>query len=219
MIRLLLSLSLLLLCSCVKFPYSKIELPEKPQSHNNAEEVIWLLAGSLHSDFAVRTEWLTSNGCNLPASLKPYKYVCFGWGDTVAYTNRWGISDVPNALFWPSDSIVQVVGFNTDIIKTFPDDDIEKASVPAENGVKLANFLNQSFSYEPGTKKHVILRGAKWGHGYFIKSPYTYYLPRMCNQWVATALLEAGVHTTKPTAYCTSHSLLGDIQEYNNKEE
>ena len=210
------ALLLLLICSvvtsCVRFPHPAATAI---QPRTTMTKPIWLICGRLHSDFVAETQWLLDHGCKLPASMHAYKYTCFGWGDHIAYTRRWGSQDIPNALLWPSNSIVQVVGFNTPVTSTFPQQEVIRAQVPAYRGRHLANFLNHSFEFRtPESHTPITLRDAKWGHGYFIKSPYSYYLPRMCNQWVAEAFLQAGITTTKPRMTMTSQSLKKDLQQF-----
>ncbi len=210
----LILITTLVLSACVKFPYPQVTLKQAPSDDRAS---IWLIAGSLHSDVVVETKWLKEYSCHLPASIFTYKYACLGWGDLIAYTHRWGLEDVPNALFWPSESIVQVVAFNTEVVPTFPKNDVIRATVPASYGARLSNFLNHSFSYaEDSAESPVTLREAKWGYGYFIKSPYRYYLPRMCNQWVSTALMEAGIYTTKPSSLMSAQTLKNQMEKYNS---
>ena len=204
------------LSSCVRFPHTLLETPTQGVSKVSQRNApIWVVCGELHSDFVVETQWLVKHGCRLPDSVKNYKYLCLGWGDRIAYTHRWGLEDVPNALFWPSESIVQIVAFNTEVLPTFPKQECVRAEVNASNGANLANFLNQSFSYDSETSKPLILQPSKWGHGYFIRSPYSYFLPRMCNQWVATALQSAGIYTTKPTRTMSAQTLKKQMIRYN----
>ncbi len=203
--------------SCVHFPHEP--LPALPEAtKEEPKQPVWVVSGELHGDFVVQTSWLVQNGCRLPESVKSYRYLCFGWGDRVAYTQRWKAKDITKALFWPTESIVQVVAFDSEVEPSFPQLTIAKTSVPASRGAQLANFLNQSFRYDEGTGEPITLRPAKWGHGYFIASPYSYYLPRMCNQWVATALQTAGVNTSRPTVTMSSRTLIRDIEEYNQNE-
>ncbi len=211
-------ISLTLFTSCVHFPYASLPV-SSPVSEVEETKPLWIVCGDLHADFVVETSWLVQHGCKLPKSVKSYKYLCFGWGDRIAYTQRWGMKDVPNALFWPSESIVQVVAFNTVVEPTFPELRVTRVEAPAAGGAKLANFLNQSFSYSSSdATEPITLRAAKWGHGYFIKSPYSYYFPRMCNQWVSAALAETGIHTTKPTMTMTSKTLRKDLERYRDLE-
>jgi len=176
---------------------------------------LWLVGDSLHADFVVETSWLREHGVRLPTTLNRYRYLCFGWGDRIAYTRRWRSADITQALFWPSESIVQVVGFNTPVRATFPHHQVDEVRVPASGGAQLVNFLEHSFTYaSPQAAAPITLRPAKWGYGYFIKSPYSYYLPRMCNQWVSTALNAAGVHTTRPSMTMTSQSLAREVRRY-----
>ena len=180
---------------------------------------LWLVGDSLHADFVVETSWLREHGVRLPTTLNRYRYLCFGWGDRIAYTRRWRSHDITQALFWPSESIVQVVAFNTQVVPTFPNQEVVKVSVPYSGGRPMANFLNSSFVFDPKTPNTPItLRPSKWGHGYFLKSPYAYYLPRMCNQWVSTALNLAGVHTTNPTPTMTAQSLKADLLRYQEQQ-
>lgn len=210
----------LLLTSCVHFPTTALKqqpsLGIKTSSSRSAP--IWLIAGELHSDFVVESAWLFSHGCRLPQSLKSYKYLCFGWGDEVAYTERWGLSDIPSALFWESKSIVQVVGFNTEVEKTFPDDTVIMSQTPSLHGHTLSNFLESTFTYQtPSSLEPITTRKAKWGHGYFIRSDYSYYFPRMCNQWVATALNKAGISEAKPFWRMSSQSLVRQLKRHKNQ--
>ena len=211
----LLYISCLALTSCVTFPHTKLNTPPQRATAFDRKAPIWVICGELHSDVVVETQWLIDYGCNLPESVKRYKYLCMGWGDRVAYTHRWGLDDVPNALFRPSQSIVQIVGFNGQVVPTFPNQECVKAEVRYSNGASFVNFINQSFAYAPQTTNPMILQPARWGHGYFIHSPYAYFLPRMCNQWIATALQSAGIYTTKPTRTMSSQTLKKQMIRYN----
>ena len=207
-------LSLVLLPSCIHFPYTPLQnVPRVAEL--KSKKPMWVICVELHADLVVETSWLLDHGCKLPKRVSSYKYVCLGWGDRIAYTQRWGWSDVPKALFWPTESIVQVVGFDYDIESTFPGMKIGRVDVPEVGGAELANFLNHSFSYaNEAQQEPLVLRDSKWGDGHFIKSPYTYYFPRLCNQWVSTALRAAGVDTTKSVATMNCHTLIKSLEKY-----
>ncbi len=200
--------------SCVSFPKPKVA----PQPLSEKKEVLQVVGGSLHSDLIVPTQWVVKHGLNVPESLHSYRYLVFGWGDYVAYTERWGLADVPQALMWPSSSIVQVVGFNEPPSQVFPHDKIGSVEVDESYGKRLVAFLNNSFKKDENGQAKTV-RKAKWGHGYFIDSPYSYYYPRMCNQWVSNALNAGGVSTAKPHFFQSSKGVLKQMAEFKKENE
>ena len=204
----------LTLVSCIHFPFEPAQIQESELQKTETKPV-WLVAGSLHTDFVVETKWLLDGGCNLPQKVQKFKYVCFGWGDYVAYTTRWGIEDVPQALFWRTSSIVQVVGFDTEVEPTFPTHDVRMSEVPAARGKALAHFINQSVSLQEG--KPIELQQSNWGEGAFLQSPYKYYFPRMCNQWTATALGEAGMDNMNLSPTMTANTLKKKTAKFNSE--
>jgi len=206
----------LLSTSCVNFPKprpeQKVIAKSLKASRLKPEESVYVIAGKIHSDIVLPTQWLVENGAKIPEDLHDFRYLAFGWGDHVAYAERWGCFDLFNAFCWPSKSIVQVVGFQYSPRSVFPKDEVVQVKVPAARGAYVAEFINQSFVLKDDGSA-LTLRNSKWGKGYFIKSPYGYYYPRMCNQWVTNVLGAAGVETSKAHMFQSARGVVKQVKE------
>jgi len=209
--------------SCVHFPKpetSKHITPSTALQDNlsKPKQTLYVVAGELHSDIVLPTKWITQHGANIPQDLHHFNYLALGWGDYVAYTKRWGAKDLLAAFLIPSQSIVQVVGFNKHPERIFTQREVAAIEVLEENGTLVANFLNDSFeTNKDGTPK--TMQPSKWGTGYFIASPHRYYYPRMCNQWVSSALNYAGVDTAKPHPFMTSKTVIKQMAKFEQEVE
>lgn len=176
-----------------------------------------MVAGGLHSDLVVPTEWVTLYGANIPDDLQDFKYLSMGWGDYVAYTTRWKAKDLVKAFFVPSQSILQIVGFNKEPERTFSQRTVVPVAVPSSRGPEIASVINDTMEMgEDG--RPIIIRPAKWGTGHFIASPHRYYYPRMCNQWVSHVLSSAGVDTAKSHPFMTAQTVLKQIDKFERQQ-
>ena len=117
------------------------------------------------------------------------RYIEVGWGDRDFYPepgfNLWyGIK----ALFWPTPSVLHVVGFDEPPARYFPGSEVRELRVPRAGFERLLAYIAASF--EPGAAP---IAPGLYATGAFHPSRETFHLFNTCNTWVARGLREAGL--------------------------
>ena len=117
-----------------------------------------------------------------------------GWGDAEFYRSTPTVSDVNlalgvRALFWPTDTVLQVVPGNGQATKAFPRSGILRLGLSPEGFVRLARRLAETIP-EPFPD---AAGRSLYGAGAFFPATLRYHLFRTCNHWTAWLLRGAGV--------------------------
>jgi len=162
--------------------------PERPP-----EVQVWMIADKLHSGMIFPYQWLVDSGFIPPKDFPDCKYVTFSWGDEMAYVNqRWlSVPEVVKAIFLPSGSVMECIPIHWRVAEVSPNQHIWMKSIPREQGPYVAAFLNHSSASGPdGTP--VIVGESSWGGGVLLRSPHSYYFPRICNVWTGQSLASCG---------------------------
>jgi hypothetical protein len=162
---------------------------------------IWVVAGSYHTGLVVPLAWLEEGGFHPPAVVKGAKWVNLSWGDRLAYEQeRWLTPwEVMMALFFPTDSVMEIIRVDFDPRWVFPDQKLIRGAAPRDAGPKLAAFLeNCRKDAAGGVCEPVVLGDSTWGRGCLMTSPHTYGFPRLCNSWTAGALEACGYSSSPP---------------------
>ncbi|RMI27498.1 MAG: DUF2459 domain-containing protein, partial [Calditrichaeota bacterium] len=143
-------------------------------------------------------------------------YVEFGWGDEAFYR-----AEEPNvwlalrAVFWPTPSVLHVVGFSQEVPRYFPASEIFRIDLSWKGFYRLCRFIDRS--YARNAAGELIHRGkGLYGNSGFYAGREKYYGLRTCNSWVARALREAGC-PIKPTGACTAEDVLVQVKRFGKK--
>jgi len=119
-------------------------------------------------------------------------YLEIGWGDADFYQSggdnySYGIA----ALFWPTDSVLHIVGFSKAPVKKFLYGELVELKISEEGFQNLLKFINDSFSIDANNKPMRLSLGL-YGNSWFFKSKLSYHLFNTCNHWTAEAIRETG---------------------------
>lgn len=155
---------------------------------------IWLVADPLHTGVVLPLDWLKESGFVVPRKVRGAKYVNLSWGDRVAYEEeRWLTpTEVVQALFLPSESVMEIVAVDYDPRWVFPAQRLYRGSVSRGCGPAAAAFLNHCVKPNPDGPGLEVIGEATWGTGALLGCPHSYQFPRLCNSWTAGALTSCG---------------------------
>lgn len=117
------------------------------------------------------------------------RYIEVGWGDRDFYPapgfNLWyGFK----ALFWPTASVLHVVGFDEPPKRYFPASEVVELHVSRTGFERLLAYITSSF--EPDAAP---IAPSLYASGAFYPSREKFHLFKTCNVWVARGLREAGI--------------------------
>lgn len=116
----------------------------------------------------------------------------FGWGDAAYYpAERPGLWLATKALFWPTPSVLHVVGVSGPVTNSFPHQEIVRVDLSEAGLERLRAHIEKTFALDKTGKAQVVGPGL-YGDGKFYRARGKFYFPKMCNRWVATGLRAAG---------------------------
>lgn len=152
-----------------------------------------LFADDLHTGLILDLRWLRRHGYVPPRGLGDPPWAAFSWGDETAYVQTEWLSpgQVFHALFRHSPSVMEIITFDYHITNVCHDQRLYQGFARESDGARLAAFLNACAV--PDASGFPETAGpASWGEGRLIRSPHSYYFPRICNVWTVEALEAAG---------------------------
>ena len=191
-------LSCLCFGACMNFP--PVEGPvTREMSTRGGEErpaatvPVVLFADNLHTGLILDLRWLRLHGYVPPAGVRDKRWAAFSWGDQAAYVQREWLSpaQVFQAFATPTPSVMEIIAFDWNIPEVCHHQRLYQGFTTDEAGAGLAAFLNHC-SMRDASGEPLVLGPASWGEGLMIRSPHSYYFPRICNVWTVEALNASG---------------------------
>lgn len=183
-----LTAAVFILLSCASPPKGLFPpLPGEPT------KPVYVVNNGWHASFVVKKEdipvevWPESN--DFPEAA----YLEVGWGDKDYYMspgfNLWYAF---KALFWPTASVLHIVGFSDPIERFFPESEIIEIPLSLPGFEQLCKTVHNSYRHDE--KDHPIVAGpGLYGESRFYLSNEKYHLFKTSNVWTAKALRSAGV--------------------------
>ena len=173
-------------------------------TYQEAEEGIdiYLASNGLHVDYVlpVKTEVVDWGIYFRPEDFDagPKPFVAIGRGDKGFYleTPTWGdlkVSNVTNALFWPSPTILHITYLRGQPILN---DHVKKLTLSKDEYHNLVEYIKESLVYEEnGMTAMVPCCDYPGVNDKFYYSEGKYHLFMTCNDWVNAGLKRIGVKT------------------------
>lgn len=152
-----------------------------------------IFADSLHTGLILDLRWLRRHGYVPPPEVADRRWAAFSWGDETAYVQTEWLTpgQVFSALAMPSPSVMEIIAFDYNIPDVCHHQRLYQAFTTESSGDGIAAFLNAcSVRQEDGRPE--TIGPSSWGGGRMIRSPHTYYFPRICNVWTVEGLNAAG---------------------------
>ena len=156
---------------------------------------VYVVQVGWHAGLVVESEHL-GNAFPDHENMPEAAYLKIGWGDDKYYPDpdpSFGI--LLRAIFWPSRSVLHVVGMDVPVSQYFPNSDVVTLHLTEKGMEELTGFVSRYFRRddEQGPIYHSY---GRYGNSAFFKSEGRYYFPKTSNTWTARALRSAGVPIT-----------------------
>lgn len=176
-----------------------------PHDHRDSHVYIWLIADTLHTGLVFEYDWLLESGFIPPSDFPDARYVTLSWGDRTAYVQRrlMNIREIFHALFWPSESVMELIPANWHVTEVCPNQRIWQKRLPREQGRHLATFLNHCSVFDDA-ERPIVIGPSSWGNGVLLQSRHRYFYPRVCNIWTVQAMESMGERMNPWTAVSAS---------------
>lgn len=192
-------LSSLLLPGCmIAFPHERerVTVQRMEVSREVAEPrtvPVVVFADELHTGLILDLRWLRRHGYVPPREIGDHRWAAFSWGDEAAYVQKQWLTpaQVIQALALPSSSVMEIIPIDYNIPNVCHHQRLYQGFTTESAGTELAAYLNfSSIRGEDGRPSS--LGPSSWGGGQMVRSPHSYYFPRICNVWTVEALNAAG---------------------------
>ncbi|HEY8553669.1 MAG TPA: DUF2459 domain-containing protein [Burkholderiales bacterium] len=121
------------------------------------------------------------------------RWLLVDWGDrdyfpAASFSFWYGLK----ALFWPTASVVRVIGFDAPPPRQFAGTELVRIGLAREGLEALNRYIGAAFERSGAPRARPLLP-SPYGAGWFYPGRETFHLFRTCNAWVAQALRAAGL--------------------------
>lgn len=176
-----------------------------PGEDGAARKPVYLVSHGWHAGIVVRR-------ADLPAALWPEsedfpgaEYLEVGWGDRDYYQAREpGIWLMLKAAFWPTPSVLHIVGFSAPVASYFPHSEVVELELSQHGFERLAGFVHDRFDRN-GAARAARLGPGLYGLSGFYPAHEKFHLFNTCNVWTARVLRAAGLPVTPSSAITTDN--------------
>jgi uncharacterized protein (TIGR02117 family) len=146
------------------------------------------------------------------------EFIEVGWGDADFYqaeeTNLWLGA---KALFWPTASVLHVVGLDRPPQEYFRGYQIIKIALSDSGYNRLCAFVQNSYAENERSEIIPLGRGL-YGESRFYQAKGKYTFANTCNTWIAKALRAAGCPVT-PVYGCTAGNVFYQMRKFGQEIE
>lgn len=164
-----------------------------PPGEGEPTKPVYVINNGWHASFVVKQE-------DIPAEVWPERndfpdatYLEVGWGDKDYYMspgfNLWYAF---KALFWPTASVLHIVGFSDPIEGFFPESEVIRIDLSLDGFERLCKYVHESYAHDARGNPIPVGPGL-YENSLFYLSEEKYHLFKTSNVWTAKALQSAGV--------------------------
>ncbi|MFP4307231.1 MAG: DUF2459 domain-containing protein [Desulfococcaceae bacterium] len=172
---------------------------------------VWVVNHGWHTGIAFPTEAIPSRALPPMDGIEQHRYLEFGWGDAQFYqAGGGGFWLAFRALFWPTDSVLHVVGFDLPADRFFAASQSLSRRVSSDELARLLVFLEDTFFMSPAGEPKPLGPGL-YGNSRFFQAKGRYLFPETCNVWTARALAAMGCRV-RPLLAMTADGLMGQAR-------
>ena len=176
-------------------------LPEGlfPPAPGAPTKAVHLVSHGWHAGIVVRRADIPPGVWPQSRDYADAEYLEVGWGDRDYYmTRRPHLGHVLKAGLLPTDSVLQIVGFDGPVERYFPRSEVIRIDLSEAGFERLVRYLAASHAVDSTGRTQPLGRSI-YGRGSFYLSRETYHLFNTCNAWTARAMREAGCPITPAT--------------------
>ena len=176
-----------LILSCVGPVERLYPLLDSTNSHT-----IYVVNHGWHTGIIIDRQQAESRLVALKSDFLRDRYLEIGWGDAEFYQSGGNNSSYGfSALFWPTDSVMHVVGFSKAPKMNFLFNELIELKISETGFRNLLEFINNSFTLSDKGIPLKITSGL-YGRSWFFKSTHSYHMFFTCNHWSAEAIRKTG---------------------------
>ncbi len=155
---------------------------------------LWVTRHQWHTSLTLSAELVFERIPELQRFFPKAKWIEFGWGDEDFYrAEELSTAKAIAALFWPTSTVMHVVGLRMDPDKAFPYSPILALCLSQESLEPILNSIRRSFKAGNGSLKS--LGPGIYGDSMFFPGSGSYHALYTCNTWTARVLEHAGIET------------------------
>jgi uncharacterized protein (TIGR02117 family) len=187
---------LLLILITILFSLSACASPPKglfPPGPGDPTKPVYIVNNGWHASFVVKREDIPTEVWPESRDFPNARYLEIGWGDKDYYMspdfNLWYAF---KALFWPTASVLHIVGFSDPIERFFSESEIIEIPLSLPGFEQLCKTVHNSYRHDERGQP-VVAGPGLYGESHFYLSNEKYHLFKTSNVWTAKALRSAGV--------------------------
>jgi len=144
-----------------------------------------------HTGIVLPADRLTPPLAFLDEAFSDSAWYEIGWGDNDFYRRTDNLWLLGKALFWPTDTVLHVVGLDRHPAD-LPNSDVEALCLPAEGLAHLQATLAEDFKLDADGRPIAADPGL-YGDSRFFPARGNFWFGRTCNTWTAQRLRDSGV--------------------------
>jgi uncharacterized protein (TIGR02117 family) len=184
-----------------------------PPAANVSPKTIHVVSHGWHTGIIVRRADIPTNVWPARRDFARFEFIEVGWGDDGFYrADKITTAITVKALFWPTPSVLHVVGFNSPPAENFPASKLIRVELSPEGFTRLCAFIEDAYT-RTASGQTIPLGTGLYGHSEFYRANGSYYFPRSCNYWTASALRSAGCPAT-PLGAVTASCLMFQVKRF-----
>ena len=172
---------------------------------------VYVINHGWHTGIAVRREDISEAVWPEHRDFGHFEYVEVGWGNRDFYVAPEGTLWLAlKAVFWPTSSVLHVVGFDGPVERFFRDREIVEIRVSDRGLREFAAFVQDAYARDGA--RPIVLGPGQFANSRFYLAREKYFLLKTCNTWTARALRSAGLPVT-PLAAVTAANLMDQARK------
>lgn len=184
-----------------------------PPAAGAPRKTIHVVSHGWHTGVIVSRADIPTNVWPAHRDFAPFESVEVGWGDDGFYRcDEITTAITIKALFWPTPSVLHVVGFNGPPEREFPASQVIRVELSPEGFARLCAQIDHEFT-QTQQGKPIPLGPGLYGESEFYRANQSYYFPKTCNWWTARTLRAAGCPIT-PLWSITAGSVMSQAQRF-----
>lgn len=157
---------------------------------------VYVVSHGWHTGIVVRRQGIPEGIWPEQQAFPDSDYLEVGWGDRDFYLAAEATSGLAlKAAFWPTASVLHIVGVSEPAGRFFPVSEILEIQVSDRGFERLVTFIQDAHARDERGQA-ILLGPGQYGNSRFYLAREKYFLLNTCNSWTARALRSAGAPIT-----------------------
>jgi uncharacterized protein (TIGR02117 family) len=167
-----------------------------PPEPGDPVKTIYVVSHGWHTGLVLDIKDICGQKNLVPGFFNQSKAIEFGWGDEGFYKSiKFSLWKTVKAALLPTPTVLHLVDLRFSVVTHFPESGVVKIDLSEAGFKNLCDYIESSFL--KNAKGEIIEDGPGiYGRSRFYRSHESYFFPKTCNVWTATALRKAGCPIT-----------------------